>query len=322
MGGRVSKQEIDQAAAIHVIDYFIAKGEPLIKQGGNYYKHAEHNSLVLNEDGKWYWNSKGKGGFGAIALAREFYGMQFQDAVRDINDMQLEPSKDRILAAKQKEEFHYPIENEVKGIENARKYLVDERMLDPKIVAALENHGLLAEDKMKNAIFKWVNEKGEIEGADRQGTMKINTERGTFKGIVANSKEDGGFQLDIGTPNKIAYFESPIDALSYFDLKRPENIRLKSMSGLKDQVVMSSAQQLMRECHERGDQVEKFLFCVDNDPAGREYAKKWEYVIGENVLDFDFSEGKDWNVDLKEKRKREKLLQRDKQHDYEQTKVM
>lgn len=308
MGGRVDKKEIDQAAAVHVVDYFVAKGEPLIKQGGNYYKHAEHDSLVLNEDGKWYWNSKGKGGYGAISLAREFYDMQFQDAVRDINELELEPSKERVV--KQKEEFRYPVEKEVKGIENARKYLVEERMLNPQIVLALEKHGLLAEDTMKNAIFKWVNENGEIVGADRQGTVKINTERGTFKGIVANSKEDGGFQLDIGTPNKIAYFESPIDALSYFDLKRPQNMRLKSMSGLKDQVVMTSAQQLMRECNERGEQVEKFIFCVDNDPAGREYAKKWEYVIGENVLDFDFSETKDWNNDLKEKRKREKLLQK------------
>jgi hypothetical protein len=320
VGGRVSKQEIDQAATIHVIDYFIAKGEPILKQGGNYYKHAEHDSLVLNENGKWYWNSKGKGGYGPISLAREYYGMQFQDAVRDINEMQLEPSKERELAAKQKEEFRYPVENEVKGIENALKYLVEERMLDKKIVTALEKHGLIAEDKMKNAIFKWVNKEGEIEGADRQGTVKIDTKRGTFKGIMANSKEDGGFQVDVGTPNKIAFFESPIDALSYFDLIRPENIRLKSMSGLKDQVVMSSIRGLIRECHESGEQVEKILFCVDNDPPGHEYAKKWENIIGEDVLDFDFSVGKDWNVDLKEKRKREKLLQQQKE--YEQTKVM
>ncbi|GED65627.1 DUF3991 and TOPRIM domain-containing protein [Lysinibacillus fusiformis] len=318
MGDRVSKQEIDQAATIHVIDYLIAKGEPIEKQGGNYYKHSEHDSLVLHEDGKWYWNSRAKGGHGAISLAREFYSMQFQDAVRDINELNLEPSKEREI--KQKEQFRYPGENEVKGIENARKYLVEERMLDTKIVSALEKHGLIAEDKMRNAIFKWVNKNGEIEGADRQGTMRIDTKRGTFKGIMANSKEDGGFQLDIGTPNKVAFFESTIDALSYFDLKRPENIRLKSMSGLKDQVVMSSIRELIRECQERGEQVEKTLFCVDNDPAGREYAKKWEHIIGEDVLDFDFSEGKDWNEDLKEKRKREKLLQQQKE--YEHTKVM
>lgn len=318
MGGRVNQNEIDAAASIHAYDYLTAKGELLEKQGGNYYKHKEYDSLVIHESGKWYWNSKGKGGFGAISLASEFYGLKFPDAVREINELAIEPTKERSEIFV-KEEFRYPSENEVKGIENATRYLVEERNLDPKIVQALAKKGLIAEDKMRNIIFKWTNREGEIDGADRQGTVPMDNVRGTFKGIMANSKEDGGFALDIGTPTKIAFFESPIDMLSYFDLKRPENIRLKSMSGLKDQVVMSSVRELVRECNEQGTQVEQIIFSVDNDPAGREYAKKWEHIIGENVLAFDFSESKDWNEDLKKKRKLEKLLTQNKEYELAHT---
>lgn len=311
MGGRVNQREIDAAASVHVYDYLIAKGELLEKTGGNYYKHQERDSLVIHESGKWYWNSKGKGGFGAISLATELYGLKFPDAVRDINELEIEPLKERSQTF-EKEEFRYPIEYEVKGLENATRYLVEERHLDPKIVKALEKNGLIAEDKMKNIIFKWTTKDGGIVGGDRQGTVPIDSKRGYFKNIMANSKEDGGFSLDVGTPTKIAFFESPIDALSYFDLNRPNNIRLKSMSGLKDQVVMSSVRELVRECNQRGDQVEKIIFAVDNDPAGRDYAKKWEHIIGEDVLAFDFSQEKDWNEDLKKKRKFEKTLAQNK----------
>jgi len=308
-GDRVSQVEIDKASEIHPADYLTAKGE-MLEKTGRYYKHSAHDSLVIHESGKWFWNSKGKGGFGAITLARELYGLKFQDAVRDINDMQLEPSTERKPYVK--EDFLYPSEYEVKTMDNATRYLTEVRMLDPKIVQALQKNGLIAEDKMKNIVFKWVDANGEIVGGDRQGTIPIEGKRGYFKNIMANSKEDGGFSLDIGTPNKIAFFESPIDALSYFDLKRPQNIRLKSMSGLKDQVVMASIRELLRECNERKEAVESIIFAVDNDPAGKEFAKKWEHIVGNRVLGYDFSEEKDWNEQLKVERKRAKAFTQEK----------
>lgn len=298
----MNKQEIDAAAKVHPVDYLLAKGEPLESTGHAYYKHKVHDSLVIHDSGNWFWNSRNVGGHGSITLAREFYNMKFQDAVREINKMGIEPLKNREKTFV-KEEFRYPVEYEVKGIENAKRYLVEVRKLDPKIVDALDKHKLIAEDKKQNIVFKWVNSNGEIEGADRQGTIPTEGKRGYFKGIAANSKEDGGFGLDIGTPTKIAFFESPIDALSYFDLHRPSNIRLKSMSGLKDQVVMTSLKEILRECTERKEPVEKVIFGVDNDPAGHTFVEKWEPLIGEEMLSIEYSNEKDWNEELKKKRK-------------------
>lgn len=307
MGDRVGREEIEKANEVHILDYLNSKGEPIVKQGNKYYSHADHDSLVFNENGKWYWNSRSTGGFGAISFAREFYNMKFQDAVRDVNNLDIQHShtfKEDIT-----KEFEYPQKYETKEIENAKKYLVTERGIDEKIVLALEKHGLIVEDKLKNIVFKWKDNTGKIVGADVQGTVPMDNKRGTYKKIMPYSKTDGGFSLDIGKPNKIAIFESAIDGLSYFDLKRPKDIRLFSMSGLKDQAAMTAIRELMQECYKRNEPLEKIIFAVDNDKAGKEFSQKWENVLGDEVLQFDIPIMKDWNEDLKKHRNKEKEKQ-------------
>ncbi|MGM9988795.1 MAG: DUF3991 domain-containing protein [Bacillaceae bacterium] len=304
----MSREEVEKANDIHILDYLNAKGENIIKQGNKYYRHAEHDSLIFNENGKWYWNSKGEGGFGSISFARMYYDLSFQEAVRDVNSQTIERSYTDSKNYNQNQEFSYPHHYETKGVENATNYLVNERCIDEKIVLALFKHDLIAEDKLKNCVFKWRDKEGNIVGADRQGTVKMENKRGTFKQIMANSKGDGGFTLDIGSPKKLAVFESPIDALSYFDLKRPQDIRLQSMSGLKDAAMLSSIRNLLKECKERGEKLEKVIIAVDNDKAGLEFTKRWENVLG-NKSQIDIPNNKDWNDDLKQERTKEKTKQ-------------
>jgi len=308
VGDRVSREDIEKANEVHILDYLNSKGEPIIKQGNKYYSHANHDSLVFNENGKWYWNSRSTGGFGAISFAREFYNMKFQDAVRDVNNQDVQHSHSFNVDVVK--EFEYPQKYETKEIENAKKYLVNERGIDEKIVLALQKHGLIVEDKLKNIVFKWLDKKGNIVGADVQGTVPMENKRGTYKKIMPYSKTDGGFSLDIGKPNKIAIFESTIDALSYFDLKRPKDIRLFSMSGLKDQAAMTAIRELMQECYERKESPEEIIFAVDNDKAGKEFSEKWENVLSDEILKFDIPIEKDWNDDLKKQRTLEKQNQK------------
>ncbi|OES43358.1 DUF3991 and TOPRIM domain-containing protein [Domibacillus iocasae] len=308
MGDRVSKAEIDQASEIHVLDYLQTKGEPLLQQGDNYYRHAEHDSLVFNTNGKWYWNSRNTGGMGAISLARELYGMKFQEAVRDVNGLKITKTMD--FSKDTNKEFIYPNHYEVSSIENAKNYLVNERCIDEKVVLALRKHDLIAEDKLKNIVFKWKDKVGKIVGADRQGTTKMENKRGSFKQIMAGSKSDGGFTLDIGRPNKIAFFESPIDLVSYYDMIRPDHIRLLSMSGLKDHTFTTGIKETIVECNERNDTFEKVIIAVDNDAAGEKFSQKWEQILGDEMLQIDVPKNKDWNDDLKQQR----ALERQKQN--------
>ncbi|MBT2583121.1 DUF3991 and TOPRIM domain-containing protein [Planococcus sp. ISL-109] len=306
MGDRVDREEVRKANDIHVLDYLHSKGESMERQG-HYYRHPEHDSLVIKDSGHWYWNSRSKGGYGAISFAREYYDLTFQDAVRDVNAQDHSQTFAKEAERHTAKEFAYPLHHEVETQKNISRYLTDERKLDPKIIADLIRNDLLAEDKLKNGIFKWKDSEGKVVGGDRQGTVKMNNKRGSFKQILANSKEDGGFRLDIGSPNKIALFESPIDALSYFELKRPENIRLLSMSGLKDQSATAGIRDLIKDCKERGAIVEQVIFAVDNDAAGEQFVNRWSTYL--TNFEVEKPKNKDWNIDLVEAKTMTKQLE-------------
>lgn len=313
MGDRVSREEIQKASDVHILDYLNSKGEDLIKQG-KYYRHAEHDSLIVNENGKWFWNSRSEGGHGSISFARTFYDLSFQEAVRDVNGLSIVRDYTRDIRNEEVKEFQYPKQYETATQKNVRQYLINERMIDEKLVDSLIKNDFVAEDKLKNCVFKWKDMQGNVVGADRQGTVKMETTRGYFKQVLANSKEDGGFRLDVGTPNKIALFESPIDAVSYYELHRPENIRLQSMSGLKDQSATTAIKDLIKECHARDQTLEKVIIGVDNDKAGKQFTERWENLL--NNTERHEPQLKDWNLDLK-KIKKEKELKKQQSFELE-----
>ena len=303
----VSDDEIANASKVHIVDFMIANGEPIERTGSSYFKHKNHDSLVLNTNGQWYWNSESIGGHGSISLARKFYDIGVVDAVNKINGMEITKKFENEIQ-EEKKPFVYPKEYEINTIDNAMKYLSEERMLDPKIVLALKKHDLIAEDKMKNIVFKWKDREGIIVGGDRQGTQKMENKRGTFKQFMPNSKGDAGFRLDVGKPDKIAFFESPIDALSYFDLKRPQNIRLQSLSGLKVQTMLTSLREFAVDTKNQSDV--KVILAVDNDKAGQEFIEKWKpYIDSNDSWEIDKSKNKDWNDDLKEAKQAELIKQ-------------
>jgi len=132
----VSDDEIANASKVHIVDFMIANGEPIERTGSSYFKHKNHDSLVLNTNGQWYWNSESIGGHGSISLARKFYDIGFVDAVNKINGMEITKQFENEIQ-EEKKPFVYPKEYETNTIDNAMKYLSDERMLDPKIVLVI-----------------------------------------------------------------------------------------------------------------------------------------------------------------------------------------
>src|SRR5699024_2020081 len=103
-------------------------------------------------------------------------------------------------------------------------------------------------------------------------------------------------------------FESPIDMLSYWQLKVKElkDARLLSMSGLKDMTFLHSVTDLQRS----GYDIEKVIMAVDNDEAGRNLIKKandsYTFKDGTFITETPFN--KDWNEDLQKKIRRENLI--------------
>src|SRR5699024_7434409 len=138
-------------------------------------------------------------------------------------------------------------------------------------------------------------ETNKIVGADRQGTIQMN-DGNYFKQVVSGSKFDGGFQFDVGKPNKIVLFESPIDAISYYELYKLKEARYKSMSGLKDRSAATSIKDLVKEIAQNNRDFESVILAVDNDDAGHKFAEKWCNMF--NISERHTPHTKDWNQDL------------------------
>ncbi|HGC6071026.1 TPA: hypothetical protein ACIZEU_003524, partial [Enterococcus faecium] len=96
--------------------------------------------------------------------------------------------------------------------------------------------GLIKQDKKGNVLFLWKKDQ-EIVGCTEQGTRKFFHEGKqkdvTWKKIQENSKEYSGFNVTFGQPDKMYFFESEIDLMSYITQKpeKAENATFVSMNG-------------------------------------------------------------------------------------------
>ncbi|WP_018395841.1 DUF3991 domain-containing protein [Bacillus sp. 37MA] len=297
----VTADEIMKARDVDLLSYLEDKGEQFKKEGA-YYRHVEHDSLVI-KDNMYAWNSRSEKGYGAINFAKMFYGMTFVEAVQDINngDYPTISAEKGPREQKKIEPFVYPVEYEVKDQTAARDYLVNERKIDERLVNWLFDKDLIAQDQRKNIVFKWREQggKGEVVGADRQGTTKMDNKRGSFKQILPNGKQHSGFTVDIGKPETLYFFESPIDMLSYWSIQKGnlDNARLTSMNGLKFKTLFQSTIEAKKE----GLEIKKVVLGIDNDKGGHEFIKKLDSIVKWDILETALPPtlGDDWNNELK-----------------------
>lgn len=293
---RVTAEEIEQAKEIPLIDFVDASGLD-VEQEGKQYRLKDHDSLVITGN-KFYWNSQQEGGYGAISFAMTYYDMKFPEAVKHVNEY--EYGQLTKVEQQNKEPFTYPKHYETNNTQAMEDYLVNERKIDKRVVDWCVKKDLLVQDMKQNAVFKWKDKNNEVVGADRQGTTKIDNKRGTYKNVIQSSKDDGGFTIDVGkNPNKVALFESPVDMLSYWSVKKEQvqNTKMVSMSGLKTKAASKAMADIKEDTGKSPDQI---MICVDNDKAGNEFHDKLNKIFKTSVVKDERPEkGKDWNDQLK-----------------------
>lgn len=304
MAKRVNADQIMKARDVDLLDYLESKGETFVQEG-NYYRHTKHDSLVIR-DNMYAWNSRGEKGYGAINFAQMYYNMSFPQAVMDLNGHEYK-TYEKTRNQEDNQPYVYKKHYEVESKKELKSYLQDERKIHPNVVNWLVKHDLITQDQKQNIVFKWRKD-GEIVGADRQGTIDMGGGR-RFKGVDKNSVQPHGFHFDIGNPDKLILFESPIDALSYYSVKQNsvQNARLLSMNGLKPAAVSHAVKHMLDE----GYKVKNVVLAVDNDKAGRYFIDQLKATMRPNdslakdekakdrFFQTDLSKEKDWNEDLK-----------------------
>lgn len=119
-----------------------------------------------------------------------------------------------------------------------------------------------------------------------------------YKWMVAGSKRSTCIWHS-NIPDRLDFVvltESPIDALSYYQLKGKKNTLYAAFAGAVGDDQIATLKAIIKKANTNSDF--KFISAVDNDKAGRRYTEKFRDAFSENLI-IDVPSLKDFNEDLK-----------------------
>ena len=262
---------IEQARQIDLLSY-LQRYEPgnLKRVAGNVYCTREHDSLKIS-NGKWYWWSRGFGGFSALDYLMKVREFSFVEAVQtltgDMGDWKPPPpsvkkdeSKVLLLPPKNKDSDRVLQYLFGRGIDYA---IVQDCIADGTIYESADYH---------NAVFIGKDESGTPKYAACRGTM------GSFKRDASGSDKRYSFRLLAREPTSTVHlFEAAIDVLSYATYLKCEGkdykaANLLSLSGVyqpKKELAESRIPIALTTFLNAHPQIKTIYLHLDNDKAGR-----------------------------------------------------
>ncbi len=262
---------IEQARQIDLLSY-LQRYEPgnLKRVAGNVYCTREHDSLKIS-NGKWYWWSRGFGGFSALDYLMKVREFSFVEAVQtltgDMGDWKPPPP-----AVKKDEPKVLLLPPQNKDSDRVLQYLFG-RGIDYAIVQDCIADGTIYESAdYHNAVFIGKDESGTPKYAACRGTM------GSFKRDASGSDKRYSFRLLAREPTSTVHlFEAAIDVLSYATYLKCEGkdyrtANLLSLSGVyqpKRELAESRIPIALTTFLNAHPQIKTICLHLDNDKAGR-----------------------------------------------------
>ena len=346
--GKSRRERVEFARSRDILDVANELQMELV-QSGRDYRWKEHDSLVISPDKNlWKWFSRNTGG-DAISLVETIKEVDFNQSVDFLNDGNF---KEFQMVERPQEDFKYYLEKYEQPLSAGRDYLRNQRGLSDETIDYFLEQGVIAQANAKldyfaegnsgnstNAIepvivFKSLSSSGEVVGASLQGIQE-NWEKwpkhGYAKVIMKNSDPMTGIHVDIGSPKRLIFTESPIDLMSYYELHKDslQDVRLVSMDGLKESTIGRHLSQIQAEISgkplrwtpeqmadglqvaidhhffEDGKNADLITLALDNDKAGRTFIQELEAkgaVINSDLPELRPGQDKtDWNDVLKNK---------------------
>ena len=290
---------IEQARQIDLLSY-LQRYEPgnLKRVAGNVYCTREHDSLKIS-NGKWYWWSRGFGGFSALDYLMKVRELGFVEAVQtltgDMGDWKPPPP-----AVKKDEPKVLLLPPKNKDSDRVLQYLFG-RGIDYAIVQDCIADGTIYESAdYHNAVFIGKDESGTPKYAACRGTM------GSFKRDASGSDKRYSFRLLAREPtDKVHLFEAAIDLLSYATYLKCEGkdykaANLLSLSGVyqpKKELAESKIPIALTTFLNAHPQIKTICLHLDNDKAGRMCTAALKELLQKNyqIVDAPPPVGKDVN---------------------------
>ena len=264
--GQVTKDQIERARQVGILDYILTCEPDNVKRIGNEYRLKDHESLAVNEKG-FYWHSHGFGAVTALDYLIKVRGVKFTDAVEILcgytNSYILSQERSKLPD-------HSNLSLPLRNKDNRRviAYLQSRGIDKSLILDCIERGDLYESLYLHDCVFTGRDENGKVRSAMIRGTI------GNFKRDANGSDKKYGFVLPpIGNNTDIAMiFESPIDALSNQTLYRNINCWRLSLGGTS----LSALTHFLT----RHTEVKHCIICTDNDGAGNLAAAKISELPG------------------------------------------
>ena len=249
-----------QAKSLAILDVARSLGMEMKRKSHREYYWAEHDSFKIDTlKNTWHWYSR-TGKYGdPINLVQEIKNVSYKEAMHYLDTGEFSEVDIKALEAKS-EPFKYTLEKyEHLDFELAKSYLKDERGLSDETIDFFLSQGSMAEATRKKGdylepviVFKYKDHTGFLAGASLQGIIENRVqhpERGRLKQIMKNSDGLLGFSVDVGTPKRLVFAESPIDLMSYYELHKDtlQNVRLVAMDGVKEGIISRRFMELYAE---------------------------------------------------------------------------
>lgn len=285
-----TREQIQRADDTDLYVFLSGRGESF-KRCGKEYRWLRHDSVMINKN-EWYRFSQNKGGH-AIDFMKEFYGLSFAEAVKELLGEEGVGETNRRTAkedaGRQKvcpiplPGLELPERNE--SCEIARKYLIEQRKLSEQLVDQMIAKGDIYESKnYHNVVFV---------GRDKEQNPRYAAMRGTdenrYRGEARGSEKAYGFG-HIGTDEKLFVFESPIDLLSYITAvsEEWEKHSYISLGGLSEKA--------MKRMYTEYPHIHSIYLCLDNDEPGNKRCRQFVSLIPEELSVYRLEPvKKDWN---------------------------
>ena len=290
---------IEQARQIDLLSY-LQRYEPgnLKRVAGNVYCTREHDSLKIS-NGKWYWWSRGFGGFSALDYLMKVREFSFVEAVQtltgDMGDWKPPPP-----AVKKDEPKVLLLPPRNKDSDRVLQYLFG-RGIDYAIVQDCIADGTIYESAdYHNAVFIGKDESGNPKYAACRGTM------GSFKRDASGSDKRYSFRLLAKEPTDAVHlFEAAIDLLSYATYLKCEGKDYKaenllSLSGVyqpKKELKESKIPVALTTFLKANPQIKTIFLHLDKDRAGRLCTAALKELLQKDyrIVDEPPPVGKDFN---------------------------
>jgi hypothetical protein len=264
-----SEEQYKRAKAVNLIAYLKSKGHDFKKEGYRY-RHKEHDSLIISEDNKWYWNSKGIFGVGAISYLHKAEGSTIPEAVNELLKQHNGPLAQLNEHINKEEKRPFVLPKHSNNYRRAFAFLHKTRGIDAEIISKLMQEKKIYESlPYYNVVFLGFDKSGKPRHASLYGTYTRGAGK-PFKGELPGSDKTYGFHMR-GTTKTVYVYESPIDAMSHATLMKKNDMNWKNDHRLSLCCTWDGALSRFLELND----VTKTVFCLDNDNAGNNASNKY-----------------------------------------------